>query len=190
MTLGMHHLLSGRRTKPASLKTREKDWQNSAASLVVFDIPGLYLDSSFICPHVQKLQSNLEVIPLNAGSKLIDPTSLSWCKLDSDARAPLTERPYLVCGRVCSTRTIGDLHVCFTETAQLVPRNHVQVAYHALKLCFFAAASPWLKCTRTCWGRLKERTSIAGYSSSWEGFGNLDDEMVSFDLLIFWYSTS
>ena len=89
MTLGMHHLLSRRRTKTASLKTREKDWQNSAASLVVFDIPGLYLDSSFICPHVQKPQSNLEVMPLNAGSKLIDPTSLSWCKLDSDARGPL-----------------------------------------------------------------------------------------------------
>lgn len=96
----------------------------------------LYLDSSFICPHVQKLQSNLEVMPLNAGSKLIDPTSLSWCKLDSDARAPLAERPYLVCGHVCSTRTIEDLHVCFTETAQLVPRKHVQVAYRALKLCF------------------------------------------------------
>ena len=53
---------------------------------------------------------------------------------------------------------------------------------------FFAAASPWLKRTRTCWGRLKERTSIAGYSSSWEGFGNLDDEMVC--IYCFWCSTS
>ena len=59
MTLGMHHLLSGRRTKPASLKTREKDWQNSAASLVVFDIPGLYLDSSFILPSCSETPKQL-----------------------------------------------------------------------------------------------------------------------------------
>ena len=80
------------------------------ALLLAFYIPGLYLDSSFICPLFSETPKQLELMPLNAGSKLIDR---DWASIVAHQDL----HPILFVATCTDNR---GRPLCFTETTQVV----------------------------------------------------------------------